>query len=244
LEPLGAAPMDALLDGLVPGLPGEVGERVRERAEGVPLYAVETVRMLLDRGALSAEGGVYRPTGDIGALEVPETLHALIAARLDGLSLAERSVVQDGAVLGKTFTKEALEVVSGVPADELEATLGSLLRKELLSVQADSLSPDRGQYGFLGDLVRRVAYETLSKRDRKARHLAAAEYLQRTYEEEDVIEVVAAHYRQAFDAAPDAPDAQAIAAKVREAFSRAGERAASLGANEEACRYLDEAAAL
>src|SRR5262249_45212754 len=111
-------------------------------------------------------------------------------------------------------------------------------------VQADALSPERGQYGFLGDLVRRVAYETLSKRDRKARHLAAAEFLQQTYEEEDIVEVVAAHFRQAYEAAPDAPDAPEIAAKVREAFSRAGERAASLGANEEALRYLDEAAAL
>ena len=63
--------------------------------------------MLLDRGLVVQEGNAYRPTGAIGELEVPETLHALIAARLDGLATEERRLVQDGAVLGKTFTRQA-----------------------------------------------------------------------------------------------------------------------------------------
>ncbi|HEV8099819.1 MAG TPA: adenylate/guanylate cyclase domain-containing protein, partial [Gaiellaceae bacterium] len=85
LEPLSPEAMDELLTGLVPGLPVELRTQILARAEGIPLYAVETVRMLLDRGALVQEGPVYRPTGTIESLEVPETLHALIAARLDGL---------------------------------------------------------------------------------------------------------------------------------------------------------------
>ena len=76
--------------------------------EGIPLYAVETVRMMLDRGALVQDGPVYRPAGPIAALEVPETLHALIAARLDGLAPEERRLLQDAAVLGKTFTERGL----------------------------------------------------------------------------------------------------------------------------------------
>ena len=60
------------------------------RAEGVPLYAVETVRMLLDRGFLVEEGSAYRLVRPMDDVEVPETLHALIAARLDGLSAPER----------------------------------------------------------------------------------------------------------------------------------------------------------
>ena len=107
LEPLPAAAMEELLAGLVPGLPDKMREQILARAEGVPLYAVETVRMLLDRGLLVQEGPVYRLTGPVDALEVPETLHALIAARLDGLSAEERRLLQDGAVLGKTFTREA-----------------------------------------------------------------------------------------------------------------------------------------
>src|SRR6266851_6894080 len=105
--------MHELLAGLVPGLPQELRARILARAEGVPLYAVETVRMLLDRGLLVQEGSVYRPVGEIGSLEVPETLHALIAARLDGLTVEERRLLQDGAVLGKTFTQDALAALAG-----------------------------------------------------------------------------------------------------------------------------------
>ena len=60
---------------------------------------------------------------------------------------------------------------------EIEPLLTSLVRKEVLGVQADPRSPEHGQYGFLQDLVRHVAYETLSKRERRARHLAAADHL-------------------------------------------------------------------
>ena len=97
---------DELLEGFVPGLPDDIGRQVLDRAEGVPLYAVETVRMLLDRGLLEQQGSRYRPTGSIAALEVPETLHALVAARLDGLTDDERRLVQDASVVGKTFTRE------------------------------------------------------------------------------------------------------------------------------------------
>ena len=108
---------------------------------------------------------------------MPETLHALIAARLDGLAPEERSLVQDGAVLGKTFTKQGLAALTGLRRGELEPMLAALVRKEVLSVQADPRSPERGQYAFLQDIVKQVAYETISRRERKAKHLAAAEYL-------------------------------------------------------------------
>ena len=108
LEPLTREAMEELLEGLVPGLPDVVEEQILERAEGVPLYAVETVRMLLDRGLLVQQGSAYELAGPVEALEVPETLHALIAARLDGLDPDERRLLEDGAVLGKTFTREAV----------------------------------------------------------------------------------------------------------------------------------------
>ena len=138
--------MHQLLAGLVPGLPEEVERQILDRAQGVPLYAVETVRMLLDRGLLAEEGSVYRPTGPIESLEVPETLHALIAARLDGLDPQERLVVQDGAVLGKTFFSEGAAAISGLAHQELEPILAELVRKEVLTLQSDPRSPERGQY--------------------------------------------------------------------------------------------------
>ncbi len=245
LEPLSQEAMEELLTGLVPGLPSEVRDRILARAEGVPLYAVETVRMLLDRGLLVQEGPAYRLTGPVEALEVPETLHALIAARLDGLSAEERRLLQDAAVLGKTFTRDALAALAGFDA-EIEPLLTALVRKEVLGVQADPRSPEHGQYGFLQDLVRHVAYETLSKRERRARHLAAAEHLAAAFagEQEEVIEVIASHYLDAFEAVPDADDAAEIKQKAQQMLARAGERAASLAASAESRRYFEQASGL
>jgi len=246
LEPLSAQAMEELLSGLVPGLPDDVRKQILDRAQGVPLYAVETVRMLLDRGLLAREGSVYRPTGPIESLEVPETLHGLIAARLDGLAADERRVVQDGAVLGKTFFKQGVARVSGLSEDEVEPILSSLVRKELVSLQADPRSPERGQYGFLQDLVRKVAYDTLSKKDRKAKHLAAAAFIEESWtgEEEEIVEVVAAHYLNAYEAAPEAEDAEEIREKARAHLVAAGERASSLAAPAEAQRYFEQAVGL
>ena len=161
LDPLPEKAMGYLLDGLVPGLPAEARDQILARAEGVPLYAVETVRMLLDRGDLVQDGAVYRPAREIASLDVPETLHALIAARLDGLSPDERRLLQDGAVLGKTFTERGLAALDGNGRADLGPLLAGLVRKEVLSLQTDPRSPEHGQYGFLQDLVRHVAYETL-----------------------------------------------------------------------------------
>jgi class 3 adenylate cyclase/tetratricopeptide (TPR) repeat protein len=245
LEPLLPAAMDELLTGLVPGLPDDLRARILERAEGVPLYAVETARMLLDRGLVERDGDVYRPTGPVEQLEVPESLHALVASRLDGLASEERRLVQDGAVLGKTFTKQGLSSLTGIPTDELEPLLSSLLRKEILSVQADPRSPERGQYAFLQDIVKRVAYDTLSLRERKAKHLAAARFLLAAGGEEDeFVEVVAAHYLDALKADRQADDADEIRRQARDMLIRAAERAASLAANAEAQRSFERAAEL
>ena len=244
LEPLEDKAMDALLQGLVPGLPDELRATIRDRADGIPLYAVETVRMMLDRGILEAEGDGYRVSGPVDSLQVPETLHALIAARLDGLEPAERRALEDAAVLGKTFAQRGLAALSGTEEGDLEPILASLVRKELLTLQTDPRSPDRGQYGFLQALVQRVAYETLARRERKARHLAAAAYLERdaSIDPDELAEVIAAHYLDAYAADPDADDAETIKGQARERLLRAGERAAALAAPEDAGRAFDRAA--
>ncbi|HEU0304671.1 MAG TPA: adenylate/guanylate cyclase domain-containing protein [Gaiellaceae bacterium] len=243
LEPLSPEAMEALLDGFVPGLPDQLRTQVLERSEGVPLYAVETVRMLLDRGLLEQVGDEYRPAGPIEALDVPETLQALIAARLDGLPPEERSVLQDAAVLGKTFTKPALVAVSGLDEAELDDVLLALVRKEVLSLQADPRSPERGQHSFLQDLLRQVAYETLSRKERRARHLAAAAHLEQQWLEDDdeLVEIVASHVLSAIELDPDADDAGELRTRAEAMLARAGERAATLGGNESAQRYFEQA---
>ncbi len=111
-------------------------------------------------------------------------------------------------MLGKTFTKRALAALSSLGEAELEPLLVSLLHKEVLVIQADPRSPEHGQYSFLQDLVRHVAYETLSKKERRSRHLAAAAHLEAAFPEEDeIVEVVASHYLDAYRADPDTADA-------------------------------------
>jgi class 3 adenylate cyclase/tetratricopeptide (TPR) repeat protein len=244
LEPLSEQAMQELLVGLVPGLPPSLRNQILERAEGIPLYAVETVRMLLDRGLLVEDGSAYQVVGEVDTLEVPETLHALIAARLDGLSVEERLLIGDAAVLGKTFTPHALAALSGLEDEPLEQLLTAVVRREVLGLQSDPRSPEQGQYTFLQDLLRHVAYETLPKRERREKHLAAAAHLSATLGEDEVIEVIASHYVAAYEAQVDAADAAEVKARAREALARAGRHARSLAAAAEARRYFEQAAGL
>ena len=246
LEPLSGPQLERLLEGAVTGLPGELRAQILERSEGIPFYTVETVRMLIDRGLLARKGSAYVPTAPIETLDVPSSLQALIAARLDHLDPDERRVLQDASVLGRTFTVTGLQAVSGIDEEGLRTILGSLVRKEMLSLRTDPVSPERGQFGFLQDLVRRVAYEMMSKRDRRPRHVAAADYLVSVAgdEDDDVIEVIAAHLLDAYQLVHDADDAAIVRRRAHESQVRAGERAASLGANLAAQRYFERAASL
>ncbi len=244
LEPLSEQAMEELLIGLVPGLPLTLRGQILERAEGVPLYAVETVRMLLDRGLLVEDGSAYKVVGEVGTLEVPETLHALIAARLDGLGPEERRLLGDAAVLGKTFTPRALAALSGLEPERLEELLTAMVRREVLGLQSDPRSPEQGQYTFLQDLLRHVAYETLPKRERREKHLAAADHLSTALGEDEVSEVIASHLLDAYRLDPGAEDGENLRRRAHESLLRAGERAGSLGASAEAQRYFEQTAEL
>ena len=130
--------------GSCPGLPPAAVEAILARADGIPLYAVETVRSLVADGRLERVDGAYRPVGDLGDLAIPETLRSLIASRLDALDPADRSLIQDAAVLGQTFTLAGLAAVTGRDEADLEARLRVLIRRELLELEVDPRSPERG----------------------------------------------------------------------------------------------------
>ncbi|HEY6608781.1 MAG TPA: adenylate/guanylate cyclase domain-containing protein [Candidatus Limnocylindria bacterium] len=240
LEPLGPEEMRELLGGLVPGLPDAVVERILERAEGIPLYAVETVRMLLATGQLVLDAGVARPIGDLSELSVPASLHALIASRLDGLEAGDRSLLQAASVIGKTFTAEAVAAVGGLTDADAVTHLRGLVRREMLTVEANPRSPERGQYGFVQSLVREVAYGTLAKKDRRRLHLAAARYFE-TLDDEGIAGALAEHYVAAYLAQPDGPEGEAVAAQARVALRGAAERARALGSFTQAVRFLERA---
>ena len=240
LEPLTAAAMTQLLIGLAPGLPDALVQRIVARAEGIPLYAVETVRMLLDEAKLVAAEDGYRVVGEVERLAVPETLHALIAARLDSLDPADRRLVQDAAVLGQAFTLDALAALSGEPGERLAPRLAGLVRRELFHLDVDPRSPERGQYGFVQGLIREVAYGALARRDRLARHLAAAGYLE-GLGQDDLAGIIASHYLAASELSPAGSEAQALAARARLNLREAAHRAAALHSHDRALGYLQQA---
>ncbi len=243
LEPAAIASM---VEGLAPGLPDELVAQIGRRSEGIPLYAVETIRMLQDRGVLVQEGSRYVVTGEVSDLEVPETLHALVASRLDGLSSAERSLLQDASVLGHSFTAAAVAALSGFPEPAVSDLLDGLVSKQILARDDDSRSPERGQYSFLQGLLRTVAYGMLSRRARKERHVGAARHLEQTWPGElrDIAEVLASHYQEAIAAEPEADDVALLRASARERLTVAGQAAASLALGPEAERYFEQAAEL
>jgi class 3 adenylate cyclase/tetratricopeptide (TPR) repeat protein len=240
LEPLADEPMGELLQGLVPGLPDDAVAAIVARAEGVPLYAVETVRMLLDRGQLVGSDGRYTLAEPIDRLAVPETLHALVAARIDANSAEDRSLLADGAVLGQSFTLAGIAGMTGRPEDSVVVGLDRLVRRELLIRDDDPRSPERGQYRFVQAVVREVAYETLAKADRRGKHLAAARYFEALGDDE-LSGVLANHYLEALRATPAGPEADALAAQARIALRAAADRAIALHAWTVAQHHLTEA---
>jgi class 3 adenylate cyclase/tetratricopeptide (TPR) repeat protein len=246
LMPLAPGAIRDMLDGLAPGLPIDLVEEIGHRSEGIPLYAVETIRMLQDRGLLVQEGARYVVTGDVSDLEVPETLQALVASRLDGLSAAERALLQNASVLGHSFTGAAVAALSDRPEGDVAGVLDGLVTKQVLARDDDPRSPERGQYVFIQALLRTVAYGTLSRRTRKTLHRAAASYLERAWpgEAADIAEVLASHYLEAIRADPGAEDAGTLRALARERLTAAGRAAASLALGPEAQKYFEQAAQL
>ncbi|MEO7117650.1 MAG: hypothetical protein ABIZ34_01625, partial [Candidatus Limnocylindrales bacterium] len=229
-----------LLRGLVPGLPQATIVQIAERSEGVPLFAVETVRMLLDDGRLVREGERFRLSEPEAAFAIPPTLQALIAARLDALDPQDRGLVQDASVLGRTFYTAALAAVSGRDASEIEARMTGMTRKELFVLETDPRLPEHGQWGFVHGLFREISYGTLSKRDRRTRHLAAARYFE-TLDDDELAGVLASHYVDAYRAAPEGEEGEAVAAQARVALRAAAERALSLHANSAAVAFFEQA---
>jgi class 3 adenylate cyclase/tetratricopeptide (TPR) repeat protein len=240
LEPLADAEIGEMLDGLVPGLPPAALRSIVSRAEGIPLYAVETVRMLLDRELIVPDEGRYRLTGDLASLGVAETLQALIASRLDANRPEDRALLQDASVLGQTFTLDALAAVAGEEPAALGERLDRLVQRQLLAVDLDPRSPERGQYGFVQALVREVAYASLARADRRVRHLAAARHVE-SLGVDELAGVLASHYFAAYQASKTGAEADALAAQARVSLQAAAERAAALNSHRQARGYLEQA---
>ena len=232
LEPLAPEAMSELLTGLVPGLPDELRGDILARAEGIPLYAVETVRMLLGRGLLAQEGNVYRLTGPVETLEVPETLHALIAARLDSLTPEERQLVQTCAVLGKTFTKQGLQALTRLTPAELDPLLRACSGR-----RSSPSRPTRARPNAASTRSSRTSSSTSptrrSPRRSVERSISRRRSSSRPFRAQRRTRSSRSSRRTTSTRMPrrqTTREAEEIRSKAREMLVRAGERAASLAA--------------
>ncbi len=127
LTPLPSTVIVDILDALVPDLPRDVAAAVVGRCEGIPLYVVEIVRMLAAEQRIVSSDTGYRIAGDIGTLRVPESMQALVAARLDALQPMARALALDASVLGDRFTTKTLAAMCPVAPAELPAALATLV---------------------------------------------------------------------------------------------------------------------
>jgi class 3 adenylate cyclase/tetratricopeptide (TPR) repeat protein len=214
-----ASLLAALLERAV--LPVETQQALLERAGGNPLYAEEFVRLLADRGGLA------------GAAEVPESVQALIAARLDTLSPQRKSLLQDAAVLGKVFWAGALAGMGEREPRMVELALHELTRKELVRPARTSSMGGEAEFGFWHLLVRDVCYAQIPRAARAARHRAAAAWIEDKAGEraEDLADVLAHHYLQALElgrAAGQGAGAEELEAGAIRYLALAGERALAL----------------
>jgi len=197
IDPLEAAGAEQLLSGLLGDAPdlSELKQRLLAASEGNPLFLEESVRNLVDVGVLSGARGAYRLVRQPGAIEVPASVAAIIAARIDRLSTAEKTVLQLAAVIGEDVPLALIEAISELPTDELHGALADLRARELL--YEARLFPDIA-YAFRHGLTRRVAYDGLLHETRRALHARVAEALEARHAAhlDEVIETLAHHFEQ------------------------------------------------
>jgi class 3 adenylate cyclase/tetratricopeptide (TPR) repeat protein len=243
LERLTDDAMRSLLAGRAPDLPRDLVRQILERAGGVPLYAVEVARILADRRVDAAADRRRAPrpgTDSARGIEVPDSLHGLIAARIDALPASERRLLLAAAVLGHRFRIEALLGVIGGEVGEARERVESLVRRELLSVDEDLNSPRRGELSFVQELVRELAYQILSRSDRRAFHLAAARYLE-SVADEGVAEALAGHLVAAHALTSDDREGSRLSRRAVAALRAAARDAIRLHVPERALGHLEVA---
>jgi class 3 adenylate cyclase/tetratricopeptide (TPR) repeat protein len=254
VEPLQPAAMRRLVGALAPALTGEPLASLTARAGGIPLFVLEMVRSWVDTGTLVQTAEGYRFAGTSADIAVPQSLHKLLAARLDALGPRARRLLGIASVVGTSFGEAALLALSGQQEDEVRDDLADLVSRDVLTPYREALpaaepttrQAARASYRFTHELMREVAYEMLSRRARKSRHLAVAAHLRATFDNDgaEVAEIVARHYVDALAASPADTDADAIRSEGLHMLVRAAERAQRAGAPGRAAASYARAAEL
>jgi class 3 adenylate cyclase/predicted ATPase len=212
-----------------PVLEAEAQSLLLARAEGNPLYAEQYVRMLRERG-------------DAEDLPLPETVQGIIAARIDGLDVEAKGLLQDASVLGKVFVLGGVALVSGLELGAIDQLLHGLERKEFVRRERRAKLAEETEYSFRHLLVRDVAYGQIPRGERAEKHRLVAEWIESLGRPDDHAEVLAHHYLQALDLVTAAGgDVESLAERARTALRDAGDRALGLNALPPASRLYERA---
>ena len=229
LAPLSETDTSRLLSSLLdrPLLAAETQTKLLQRAGGNPLYAEQYAKMLL-------EG--Y----DASELPIPESLHGIIAARIDRLPPSEKGLLQDAAVLGKVFWLGG--VIDGRTRNDAEHALHALDRKGFVQRARVSSIAGESEYTFLHLLVRDVAYGQIPRAERAEKHRRAAEWIGFLGRQEDHAETLAHHYLSALELArASGSSTDELVERARLALREAGDRAMALNASDAAIRSYQSA---
>lgn len=240
VDALGDADMRRLVHELVPGLSHRLQRRMLERAEGLPLYAVELVRMLAERDELRRIDETLEVGGPMDDITVPDTIRALFAARLDSLEPPARALARDAAVLGPHLTLNALAAVSGQPRRALEPVLTELVHTQILGTDRRGGGRRDTSYRFVERGLQDVAYATLTRRDRRPRHVAAARYFE-SLEDPDMVAAIAGQVLAAVRTRPPEPEARPLRAWGLRALRAAARQAIELHAPQRALSHVTDA---
>jgi predicted ATPase/class 3 adenylate cyclase len=249
LDPLDAAATEAMVERLLPGgrLSPTVLRRIVDAAEGNPLYAEHLLEMLTDDRALELHDGVWEATRDLEAIDVPPTIQALLASRLDLLAGNERSVIEPASVVGYRFADAAVGALAPPEVSpHVQAVLTSLTHKHLIRPHED----EDGVHRFDHIMVRDTAYEGILKRTRADLHTRFVAWADVANQDRGVEfeEILGYHLEQAWrylsELGPLDDDGRAIGEDGSRRLASAGRRAFARGDIPGAVNLLGRAAAL
>jgi DNA-binding SARP family transcriptional activator/tetratricopeptide (TPR) repeat protein len=243
LLPLADADATRLIDSLLgrAQAPDALRTRVAEAAGGNPLFVEQLLSMLVDDGTLRRRKGAWVLSGDLDPLAVPESIQALLAARLDRLVHAERSVLGAAAVVGKEFDLAGVEAL--VSEADVTANLEALAWRELVRTR----DPDGERWQFAHVLIMSAAYASIPKARRRELHERYAVWLEATSGSRaaEVQEILGYHLEQAARYAEEVGAAEpALAERAASPLSAAGLRAFARGDMPGAVNLLSRATAL
>ena len=209
-------------------LAADVGARIVDLAGGNPLYAEQYVRLLLDRGLLVRAADRLRLESD-GQLPLPETVQAVLAARLDTLPAEHKALLCDAAVLGETFWRGGVAALSGCEASAVDEAMTALAARDLVRPVVTPTIEGESEYLFWHALARDVAYSEVPRKVRARKHRAAALWIEKQAGERgnDFTEILVHHYEAALGLARTVGDealAASLVAPTIDCLKRAGER--------------------